>query len=645
MAQTKCSPNSRTECPASTSAHKATCHAPAGVSPGETDASRRKFVLSTLAGGAAVAISVRRGEASADGATGKSVPKPLLGKIRDYVATQAAVTAPPPFAVMILNRMGFGPHGSDVDDFNALGATDDERLAAYVNKQLDWQSIDDSALALRLGDPAYAYLWESFDEAWQNHHVDGNDRYGPIDTMERTVFVRAVYSKRQLMEFLADFWHNHFNIYGRDTYARETWVSWDRDVLRPPRPDNPRPAGLENGHFLGNFRQMLELTAKHPAMLYYLDNYVNGRADPNENYAREIIELHTLGAINYAGPDPQPGDINTISMPEFPGVAINDKYSDADVYEAMRFLTGWNVEDGRDPWGDPNTGYWHFVEDWHDQGQKQLLGVQWAAFSGVQEIYDMLDLLAFHPGTAKHIALKLCQRFISDEPPQSLVDQVATVFYDNRHQPDQLERVYRFLLNTPEFKDVSTWGSKLKRPFEVVVSAMRACDADFTIRPDDNESNYFMSYFSRTGQRPFNWRAPDGYPDKRSFWEGGASLVHTWRVLDWLIDENAGNSDPDLMPITDITLNGLGTHTPNTLANFWLKKVLKWGPNSGEWYGTEIHRILRDFMRERPDDDPSPWPEDYPIDDITDNSWPYYWNERLRGLVKLVLSIPEFMQR
>ena len=612
----------------------------------EMDSSRRKFVLSSLAGGAGIAINVRRGEA-AENTPRKQRPKPLLGEIRDYVATQAAVTAPPPFAVMVLNRMGFGPHGNDVADFNALGATDDERLVAYVDQQLDWQSIDDSALALRLGDPSFAYLWESFDQAWQNHKIDGNDRYGPVDTLERAVFTRAVYSKRQLMEFLADFWHNHFNIYGRDPYARETWVSWDRDVIRPPSSGTPRPAGLEHGHFMGNFRQMLELTAKHPAMLYYLDNYVNGRGDPNENYAREIIELHTLGAINYAGPNPGPGDINTISMPEFPGKAINDKYSDADVYEAMRFLTGWNIEDGGNPYGEnePNTGHWYFWEAWHDGLQKQLLGVQWPAFQGISEVYDMLDLLAFHPGTAKHIALKLCRRFISDNPPQSLVDQVATVFYDNRHQPDQLERVYRFLLNTPEFKDVSTWGSKLKRPFEVVVSAMRACGADFTVRPDDNESYYFMYYFGRTGQRPFRWRAPDGYPDYRSFWEGGASLVHTWRVLDWLIDENAGNNDPDLMPITDITVSGLGTHTPNTLANFWLKKVLKWGPSGGEWYGTEVHRALRDFMSERPDDDPSPWPVDYPIDDITDNSWPYYWNERLRGLVKLVLSIPEFMQR
>lgn len=139
----------------------------------------------------------------------------------------------------------------------------------------------------------------------------------------------------------------------------------------------------------------------------------------------------------------------------------------------------------------------------------------------------MLDLLAFHPGTAKHIALKLCTHFLNDTPPQSLVDKVSQTFFDARHDPDQLEQAYRTLLLSDEFKDTSTWGAKLKRPFETVVSAMRACDADFTVRPDDSESRYLMCYMERTGQRPFYWRAPDGYPDKRSHWEGGASLVNT----------------------------------------------------------------------------------------------------------------------
>lgn len=581
---------------------------------------------------------------------------PNEARTEETTTTQRAVTATPPFVVVMLNRMGFGPRGADQADFKALGSTDAERLANYVDQQLEWQAIDDPEVEARLAittseGPAYKTLDKTLAQMWQDHDVDGNDRYAPIYEMERAAFVRAVYSKRQLLEFLADFWHNHFNIYGRDTYARSTYTSWDRDVIRPPVAGHPRPAGLEHGHLMGNFRQMLELTSKHPAMIYYLDNYVNGRADPNENYAREIIELHTLGAINYAGPNPQPGDINTISMPEFPGVPINDKYSDADVYEAMRFLTGWNVEDGNNPYRinggerEPDTGQWYFYEGWHDQLAKGLLGKHWDAFSGISEVYEMLDLLAYHPGTAQYIALKLCQRFLSENPPQTLVDKVAATFYAKRHDADQLKETYRTLLTADEFMDTGGWPTKLKRPFETIVSAMRACDANFNIRRGDSESNSFMYYIDRTGQRPFGWHSPDGYPDKASFWEGGASLVHTWRTLDWLVDENVGRDDPDLMPVTDITLNELTKpHTPNRLAAFWLARVLKWIP-SGGWEGTAVHQTLVEFLQERPDDDPSPWPADYPIEDISENSWPYYWNERLRGMVKLIFATPEFMQR
>ncbi len=613
---------------------------------------RRKFLFSALSGatmasGAGVA-SVMMGASVSD------VRKTAQfdGSIR-AAARQAQATAIPPFANVVLDRMGFGPRGNDIAAFNALGANDDARLQAYVEQQLNWSSIADTELDARIAGAGYTTLNKPLVQLWEDYRRDPTNSFGyyePLDEIERLAYLRAIYSKRQLLEFLADFWHNHFNIYGRDTYAAPTWTSWDRDVIRPPVSGSPRPAGFEHGHLMGNFRQMLELTAKHPAMIYYLDNYVNGRADPNENYAREIIELHTLGAINYAGPDPQPGDISTISNSDFPG-GFNDKYSDADVYEAMRFLTGWNVKDGRNPYGtgEENTGEWYFWPDWHDQGQKQLLGVDWPAYSGVSEVYEMLDLLAYHPGTAEHIALKLCRRFLSDTPPQSLVNKVKQTFYDTRHDPDQLEQTYRTLLLSDEFKDASTWGNKLKRPFEVVVSALRACDGNFTVRPDDTESRYLGYYMQRTGQRPFYWRGPDGYPDKRTFWEGGASLINTWRTLDWLVDENVSNDDPDLMPVTDIMeAANLSEYTPNTIAEFWLKYILKWEP-AGGWAGTQLHATLSAFMSTPWDSDTngSFWNPDFPIpiEDLVRNSWPNYWNERVRGLVKLIFATPEFMQR
>ena len=619
-----------------------------------TNQTRRKFLFSAL-GGATLASGASMASVIPEMPALKKRAINLNSKEFTLADSQAAVTAIPPFANVVLNRMGFGPRGNDIAAFNALGGNDDARLQAYVDQQLDWSSIADTELNTRLSQAGYTTLNKSLTQLWTDYRRDPTNSFGyyePVEEIERLAFLRAVYSKRQLLEFLADFWHNHFNIYGRDTYAAPTWTSWDRDVIRPPVGGvSNRPSGFENGHLMGNFREMLELSAKHPAMIYYLDNYVNSKASPNENYAREIIELHTLGAINYAGPDPQPGDINTITTSDYPD-GFNDKYADADVYEAMRFLTGWNVKDGGNPYGkdEENTGEWYFVgSDWHDEGQKQLLGRHWPAFTGVSEVYDMLDLLAFHPGTAKHIALKLCTRFLNDTPPQSLVDKVSQTFFDARHDPDQLEQTYRTLLLSDEFKDTSTWGAKLKRPFETVVSAMRACDADFTVRPDDSESRYLMYYMERTGQRPFYWRAPDGYPDKRSHWEGGASLVNTWRTLDWLVDENVGRNDPDLMPVTDIMeAANLAAYTPNSIAEFWLKYLLKWEPTGG-WSGTTLHGILSAFMSTPWDSDTngSFWGPDFPIpiEDIVENSWPNYWNERVRGLVKLIFATPEFMQR
>lgn len=604
---------------------------------------RRKFLITSMAS-AGVASGAALASISGNRVQDRSEQVTYTRNNQKTLDKQAQTTAIPPFANVILGRMGFGAKGIDIENFNALGATNDDRLSIYVEQQLDWSQISDIELDSRISNPAYTTLDKTLVELWQTHKVDGIDYDRPLEEVERAAVLRAVYSKRQLLEFLTDFWHNHFNIYGRDSYARSTWTSWDRDVIRPPVTGFPRTIGMENGHLMGNFRDMLLLSSKHPAMLYFLDNHVNGRADPNENYAREVIELHTLGAMNYAGPDPQPGDINSIITTDYPE-GVNDKYSDADVYEAMRFLTGWNIKDGRDPSGDENTGEWHFVPEWHDGGQKQMLGQQWDAWAGISEVYEMLDLLAYHPGTAQHIALKLCTRFLHDTPPQSLVDQVAQTFFDNRHAADQLEQVYRTLLMSNEFSDTSTWGNKLKRPFENIVSAMRACDANFDVRPDDDESYYLLRYMEYSGQRPFYWRAPDGYPDKRSFWEGGASLVNTWRATDWLIDENTNNSDPDLMPITQTTIDGLQSYTPDSMVEFWLNQILQWAPDGG-WYGTELHSKLSQFMSTRPDDDPSPWPSDVPIiGDIDVNSWPYYWNERLRSLVKLVLSTPEFMQR
>lgn len=557
------------------------------------------------------------------------------------------------FAVHCLGRMGFGHkithNSSDIAAFEALGNTDDERLSAYLAQQLNWQNINDNVFDNMVAAENYVTLDKSLVQMWQDHHVTSNNRDGPAEEMERLVVARALYSKRQLLEALADFWHNHFNVFSRDYYTQSTLTSWDRDVIRPPIAGHPREAGFTHGHLFGNFRQMLELSSRHTAMNHYLDNVVNQVGGPNENYAREIMELHTLGAENYVSL----GDADLIPKTEYTfswgTTMISDQYVDDDVYAAMRMLTGWKIKHSSSSSSSnmQDTGEFFYYEAWHDKFEKTILGHGWDNFeANPEDIKQFLDILAFHKGTAQHIAGKLCRRFISETPSQSIIDNVANAFYLFRDLPKQLEKVYEVLFLSNEFKSANNFDAKLKRPFELVVSAMRATGSDFMPKPDDSHTNTLVTYFlHRAGQRPFYWPAPDGYPDEKEHWSGGTVLTYAMRCFDWLIDENY--NDPDrVVPMMDITLSAsnadLPSHSPNDLTTFWMNRIIGYEPNGG-WPGTALHTKLRDFMRQN-GNDPQQWPADVAFPDITTTSSPYVY-ERLRGLVKLILSTPVFMYR
>lgn len=564
----------------------------------------------------------------------------------------------PPFAVYVLNRLGFGPRRGtpfSVEAFNALGGNDDARLEAFVEQQLNPTTdangnVTDPEVAARLSHEAYVTLNKSFTQLWQDHEVNGGGnpftRDWPIREVERAVFVRAIYSRWGLFEQLADFWHNHFSIYGFDRYAAPTWVSWDRDVIRR--------------HALGNFRAMLQATFESPAMLYFLDNYINRAPSFNENYAREIMELHTLGAINYLGANLQQHEVPQIP-PGQPGEGWPVGYVDADVYELARSFTGWTFHRGSG--GGPNTGEAYLVPAQHDIGQKTVLGQFVPANTPYQTEHQLfLDRLAYHPGTARHIAIKLARRFVSEDPPEALVEHVANVFWQNRTQPDQIRRTVRALLlwndGPGAFRDIANHGNKIKKPFEVVASALRAVSADFTIRRDDSESNSFMDRFRRTGHRPFDWRPPDGFPDFSDYWMGGGAFVHAWRTIDWVLDENTGSNQGDpLAPVLAITLNEFSNsaadHTPSNLANFWLTHILGWAPDPVlDWRGTALHTAIRDFMC-RHTDTVSMFNPDIGIGagpagntaGIGTDSSPNYWYSRLRGMVGCILYSPQFMAR
>jgi len=467
-----------------------------------------------------------------------------------------------PLAVRVLGRMGFGPRPGDIEAFTALGATDQERVTAYVEQQLDPASLDDGDLEARLTAAGMNTLAKPREQLWAEH-VAGDpewwERLRPAIETERAAFLRALYSKRQLVEVLADFWHDHFNVYGWESIAAPMWVHYDRDVIR--------------ANMLGNFRVMLEAVAGSPAMLVFLDNYTSSVAGPNENFARELFELHALGAESYLGvvdPSEVPHDSQ--------GRPIG--YTDNDVYEATRCFTGWTY--------DKSTGATVFRSDWHDRFQKYVLG-RWIAPNQppFEDGRDVLDALAAHPGTARFIARKLCQRLIADDPPAAVVDAAAAAFAAHLDAPDQLRRVVRTILLSPEF--AAAWGKKVKRPFELVVSALRAAGAEISLALDSHTADSFLWLFDATGHGKFNWRAPDGYSDLAVDWLSTATLVPTWRLLNWVFatgDDTRGDA-----PVVDVAgQTPAGLDTARALADYWIERLL--GRPMPETSRTEIVEFM-----------------------------------------------------
>jgi uncharacterized protein (DUF1800 family) len=294
--------------------------------------------------------------------------------------------------------------------------------------------------------------------------------------------LRAIYSNRQLEEVLTDFWFNHFNVYLDKGADHVLVTAYERDVIRP--------------NVLGKFRDLLEATAKSPAMLFYLDNW-ESRANPqqrgkvnravgglNENYGRELMELHTLG--------------------------VDGGYTQRDVTEVARCFTGWTIERPND------GGPFKFNPQMHDQGEKTVLGVKIPAGGGIQDGEKVLDILAHHPSTAHFISRKLAMRFVADDPPPALVERMAQTFLKTG---GDLRAVMTTMLESKEFWSVGAYQSKLKSPFEMVVSAVRALNGDV-----DFASN-LVNQVGQMGEPLFRKQEPTGYSNSGKEWLNSAGLL------------------------------------------------------------------------------------------------------------------------
>lgn len=549
---------------------------------------------SLLRGSSAVALAAGASTLLAEGAHAQApAPHPAMRSSQNaqIAATLDAGTPDlPNIAVIALTRMAFGATPSDWGAFNALGGTPDERFTAYVDQQLNPAAIDDSACDTVIANWGFTTLNKSQAQLWKDHAIGDMDYSLPAHEVEQAAFLRAIYSKRQLVQVLADYWHNHFNIYAWDGWPAATFVQYDRDVIR--------------ANLLGNFRTMLGKVAQSPAMLYYLDNQFNSGGKPNENYARECFELHVMGAENYFG-------VRSIDDPDIKDADGNRLgYVDSDVYGATTCFTGWRINQ--------DTGLFEFSSEDHFPYQKVVLGKIIPESQGIKDGNDVLDLLAYHPKSAHYICRRLCRRFISDNPPDSVVQAAADVFIANQKAPDQLKKVMRTILLSPEFR--STWGEKIKRPFELSVSVMRAVQASYG-------ADGFFWHYDDIGQPLFGWRPPNGYPDDRDAWSGTMPMVQRWRHVNRLFSWRIGGegADKDTYRLRPEKQMPTQYKTPNKIVDFWSARIL------GRLLPSSERQIIVDFMASGRNPD-----FDLPADQIAD---------RLRQMVALICMSPSFQWR
>jgi uncharacterized protein (DUF1800 family) len=374
--------------------------------------------------------------------------------VPDHVTPPASADVDP--GHHLLCRAGYGPWPGDVEAVNTLGREN------WIEQQLNPDSIEDLPCTLRT-----RRFEELNDGPGENY-----DYYKAFVRRElsRNTLLHAIYSKCQLFEVMVGFWSDHLNVNvdkGDCVYLKPTD---DRQVIRK--------------HALGNFRDLIRASSTSAAMLVYLDGNQNGTPKPNENYARELMELHTLG--------------------------VRGGYTQQDVKEAARALTGWRVHKRF------RRGTVYFDADHHDKGEKTLLGKIIPAGQGEADVDSVVDIVCRHPSTSRHIATKLVSRLVCDDPPPaSLIDRVAMVF---RSTDGDIKSMVRTILLSDEFKGSA--GKKFKTPFRFIVSALRAVGADTFAHPP------LMEYLTRMGQGIFAYPTPDGYPDKASPWL--STLLWRW---------------------------------------------------------------------------------------------------------------------
>lgn len=445
----------------------------------------------------------------------------------------AACTPEPPtpgepadaLSIHVLSRAGYGPDAWSLARIRALGAQ------AYLEEQLEPASIvEDPALVAALG--AYPSLQMGIYEILANygdHPGALGDGIQPLIHLMKAKMLRSIHSRRQLEQVLTDFWFDHFNVFGADGFSNYGIGPYERDAIRP--------------HVLGRFEDMLVAVARNPSMLYYLDNFLSTKdgfvfegelRGLNENYARELLELHTL--------------------------SVGGPYDQDDVIEVARAFTGWTIAPAELAFLAGPDGFF-FWPDSHDNGPKSPLGLDLAAGGGMQDGLDVLAHLASHPSTAAFLCRRLTERFVNENAPQAVLDACTQRYLAT---DGDLREVMRTILLSGEFLAETHAGAKVKRPNVFMASLVRATEADL----DEQALEGLVFYLGLLGESIYLAHPPTGYPDVSAYWSSGGTLMARFNLVTFVTfaSEQLG-----------IDWGVEAGHTPEQIADGLIQKLMPGG--------------------------------------------------------------------
>ncbi|MCC6299886.1 MAG: DUF1800 family protein [Anaerolineales bacterium] len=418
---------------------------------------------------------------------------PNITQTAETPTSTLAPTLPPvPLAddaliVHMLRRMSFGATPAMLEKARRIG------IESFIEEQLFPENISDNATEQMMGQ--FTTLAMTPGERFKL------DKRGlPVQELIAATLLRQRYSERQLLEMLVDFWSDHFSIFIGKNLCRVLKTDDDLKVIRP--------------NALTKFRDLLRASAHSPAMLVFLDQASSRSEAPNENYARELMELHSIG--------------------------VQGGYTQQDVMEVARALSGWTVYSPRQRKGEVGTFY--FNPQFHDDGEKLVLGMTIPS-GGEDEGVTILDMLASHPSAAQFISRKLARRFVSDSPTQGLVDSLAQVFTQT---DGDVRALLRVLLRSEEFK--ASAGQKFKRPLDYFISTLRLTDAAIT--GNARSARRLQEYLRLLGQVPFTWAPPNGFPESQNYWATTSGLLDRWNFSALLVSNQIRGVKVDLDALT-----------------------------------------------------------------------------------------------